>query len=319
LRVAFAGTPEFALPALAALCARHTLVGVLTQPDRPKGRGRELTASAVKRAALARGLTVSQPESLKNGAGRALIEGWAPEVLVVVAYGLLLPADVLGVPRRGCLNIHASLLPRWRGAAPIQRALLAGDTETGVSIMQMDAGLDTGPVLLERRIAIARHHTSGSLHDELAPLGAAALIEALEGVEAGTLVPTPQPAEGATYAAKIEKTEAVIDWSANASDIERRVRAFNPWPVARTTLDGEPLRILGARALDAESQSASKREDQVDKIADPGSIIAIRDDSILVRCGRGILALTQLQRPGREAVPAGAFSHGQKLAGRRLG
>jgi len=321
LRVAFAGTPEFALPALAALCDHHNVVGVLTQPDRPKGRGRQLAASAVKRAALERQLPLAQPETLKNAAGRAALESWAPEVLVVVAYCLILPREVLTLPRRGCLNIHASLLPRWRGAAPVQRAILAGDAETGVSIMQMDAGLDTGPVLLERRLAITAEHTGASLHDELARLGAAALLEALDGVGCGTLIARPQPAEGATYAAKIDRDEARIDWARGADEIERQVRAFNPWPVAETTLAGELLKVLAARVEpDPDlSQSTDNSQDEGAKIFDPGSILGIRGHSLLVRCGQGTLGLSVLQRPGRRPVSARDFSHSLDLLGRRLG
>ncbi len=275
----------------------------------------------VKRAALERQLPVAQPETLKTAAGRAALEGWAPDVLVVVAYGLILPREVLALPRHGCLNIHASLLPRWRGAAPIQRAILAGDAETGVSIMQMDAGLDTGPVLLERRLAIAARHTGASLHDELARLGAATLLEALDGVGSGTLIAHPQPAEGATYAAKIDRAEARIDWARGADEIERQVRAFTPWPVAETTLGGELLKILAARVVPDPNldRPGDNSPEQGAKIFDPGSIIGIRGDSILVRCGQGTLGLSVLQRPGRRPVTAKDFSHSESLLGQRLG
>jgi methionyl-tRNA formyltransferase len=309
LRVAFAGTPEFALPALRALIeSGHEVVGVLTRPDRPRGRGRQITPSPVKEAALAHGLPISQPETLATPESRAALESWCPELLVVVAYGLILPASVLALPPRGCLNIHASLLPRWRGAAPIQRAILAGDAETGVSIMQMDSGLDTGPVLLERRIPIERTATSGALHERLARLGAEALLEALREIAAGTARPRPQPDRGVTYAAKIAKPEAVIDWRASALAIERQVHAFNPWPGAETRFEGEPLRVLGAQA----EAGAGPGE--------PGTIIAIRRDALLVRCGEGQLALTEVQRPGRKPLAAGDFVNAARLiSGQRLG
>jgi methionyl-tRNA formyltransferase len=321
LRVAFAGTPEFALPALAALATHHQLVGVLTQPDRPKGRGRKLTASAVKMRAQALAVPLAQPPSLKSASAHAQLAAWAAEVLVVVAYGLILPREVLGLPRYGCLNIHASLLPRWRGAAPIQRAILAGDAETGISIMQMDAGLDTGPVFLQRRLAICAHHTAGMLHDELAAVGADALIEVLARLPGG-LRATPQPEEGATYAPKIEKSEAQIDWGEAAVEIERKVRAFNPWPVAETRLNGEPLRILGARVVGREGDSpgsASNMKVNVEKIRGYGEIVEVRDDFIAVRCGRGILGVTEVQRAGRRPVKARDLSHSVPLQGLRLG
>jgi methionyl-tRNA formyltransferase len=315
LRVAFAGTPDFALPALAALAAHHQLVGVLTQPDRPSGRGRKLASSAVKIAADALGLPVAQPPTLKDDAAHAQLAAWQPDVLVVVAYGLILPRQMLGLPRYGCLNIHASLLPRWRGAAPIQRAILEGDAETGISIMTMDAGLDTGPVLLQRRLAISSTDTGGSLHDALAALGASALIEALQGVAGGTLPGTPQPAAGITYATKIEKAEARIDWQRPAIHIERQVRAFNPWPIAETLLDGEQLRILAAHAL----ENAGNMPLSEAKNGNEGSIVDIYRDYMVVQCGQGSLAVTQVQRPGRRPVSVGHFSHALKLKGRRLG
>jgi methionyl-tRNA formyltransferase len=339
LRIAFAGTPDFSVPALEALIgAGHTVVGVLTQPDRPKGRGRQIAASPVKAAALAHGIPVSQPPTLKDEAGRADLAAWRPDVLVVVAYGLILPPAALSIPRLGCLNIHASLLPRWRGAAPIQRAILAGDVVTGVTIMLMDAGLDTGPMLLERRVFIGAEATGGSLHDRLAALGGAALLEALEGHAEGTLPPVPQPAEGVTYAAKIEKAEALIDWKRDAREIERQVRAFNPWPVAETRLDGEQLRIYEARAdargarPDGAPPGGAVRsferliedrfdmdQDEASIHQDAGTIVAVREDALVIQCGQGRLALRQLQRPGRRVVPAADFARGIQLTGRRLG
>lgn len=310
MRIAFAGTPEFALPALRALGeSGHELVGVLTRPDRPRGRGRQVAPSPVKEAALAVGLPVSQPETLANPEDRGALETWRPDLLVVVAYGLILPATVLKLPPRGCLNIHASLLPRWRGAAPIQRAILAGDAETGISIMQMGLGLDTGPVLLQRRIPIDRMATSGTLHERLAALGAEGLLEALREIAAGTSQPRPQPPEGITYAAKISKSEALIDWRVDALAIDRQIRAFNPRPGAETRLGGEPLRVLAAHVQPAAATPA-----------EPGTIIAIRRDAIVVHCNAGGLALTELQRPGRKPLPAAEFVKAVPLAaGQRLG
>ena len=317
MRVAFAGTPEFALPALAALLAQHSIVGVLTQPDRPRGRGRRLAASPVKIAAQSHQLPLAQPQTLRSAAGRAPLEAWRPQVLVVVAYGLILPPEVLALPPLGCINIHASLLPRWRGAAPVQRAILAGDTETGVTIMQMDEGLDTGPVLLQRRLAISASHTSGSLHEALSTLGAAALLTALDGLSGG-LAPRPQPSEGVTYAPRIQKAEARIDWSRDALEIERQVRAFNPWPVAETALEGEPLRILAAEA-EPDAVLRNNDPEKGDKSADPGVIIAVHDDFMRVRCGRGCLRVTEVQRPGRRRLAVRDYSHSVALTGRQLG
>jgi methionyl-tRNA formyltransferase len=313
LRVAFAGTPEFALPALAALRIHHEIVGVLTRPDRPSGRGRKLTASPVKQAAIEAGLQLAEPLTLKNEAARAEIAGWRPEVLVVVAYGLLVPPELLSIPPFGCINIHASLLPRWRGAAPIERAILAGDSSTGITIMQLDAGLDTGPILLQRRVAISDNHTGGSLRAELAPLGAQALLGALTGLVDGTLVSCPQPPEGATYAARISKAEAWIDWTRDALAIERQVRAFNPEPIAETQLEGEQLRIYAAQALQPSS------DETADNGSDPGDIVAVRDGSMVVQCGHGRLAVTEVQRPGRRPVTVRELSHSLTLPGRRLG
>jgi methionyl-tRNA formyltransferase len=341
LRIAFAGTPDFAVPALEALLgSSHTVVGVLTQPDRPKGRGRQIAASPVKATALAHGIPVSQPQTLKDEAGRAELAAWRPDALVVVAYGLILPQAVLSLPRLGCLNIHASLLPRWRGAAPIQRAILAGDTASGVTIMLMDAGLDTGPTLLKKEVPIAPRDTGGSLHDRLAAVGASALLEALDGHAQGTLSAVAQSAEGVTYAAKIDKAEALIDWSQDAPRIERQVRAFNPWPITETRLDGEQLRVFEAsaegidqagigsdqggividNAANVQDPGAARRRAATTACPPPGTIVAVRDDALVVQCGRGRLALRQLQRPGRRAVPAGDFARGGlPLAGRRLG
>jgi methionyl-tRNA formyltransferase len=312
LRVAFAGTPDFSVPALEALVAsRHTVVGVLTQPDRPKGRGRQITAGPVKAAALAHGIPVAQPLTLKVPEGRAELESWRPDVLVVVAYGLILPAAVLSIPRLGCVNIHGSLLPRWRGAAPIQRAILAGDCLTGVTIMLMDAGLDTGPMLLKKETAIEGTDTGGSIHDRLSALGATALMEALEAYAAGSLAPVPQPAEGVTYAAKIDKSEALLDWRRDASELDRQVRAFNPWPVAETRLDGEQLRVFAASVVDDAGSAQIASE--------PGTICSVSPAGVVVQCGQGRLALRELQRPGKRPVLAAEFIRGFQLTGRRLG
>jgi methionyl-tRNA formyltransferase len=348
LRVAFAGTPDFALPAFRALInSPHQVVGVLTQPDRPKGRGRQLASSPVKLAALEHGVPVSQPSSLKQEADRADLAGWQPDVLVVVAYGLILPRAVLDLPRLGCVNIHASLLPRWRGAAPIQRAILAGDEVTGVSIMSMDIGLDTGPVFLERRLSIEATDTGGSLHDRLAAEGAAALLEVLAQMAAGSAISTPQREDGVTYAAKIDKSEALINWQLSAAQIERQVRAFNPWPIAETRFEGEQLRVHGAhrvlsasvaRAIPQASGAAVAPAASQDPGArpvvvparddaptsgsisgEPGTIVAVHDGFITVSCGSGILALTEVQRPGRRPVAARDLINTVELLGRRLG
>jgi methionyl-tRNA formyltransferase len=318
VRVVFAGTPEFALPALRALIATHELVGVLTQPDRPSGRGRHLSASPVKTLAAAHALPLAQPATLNDQGTRAQLAAWRPDVLVVVAYGLLLPAEVLRLPRYGCLNIHASLLPRWRGAAPVQRAILAGDARTGVTIMQMDAGLDTGPILLARERLIGAADTGGSLHDALAPLGATALLEALEGLAAGTLVPRPQPTLGVTYAAKIAKSEARVDWTQDAAHIERQVRAFNPWPIAETELQGERLRIHTAALSEARTAPNMPIKDK--NSTRSGLIIAVQDGNLLVQCGDGaLLAIREVQRPGGKVLGVSEFAHNLDLPGSRLG
>ena len=312
MRVAFAGTPRFALPALAALASSpHELVGVLTQPDRPSGRGLNLSASEVKLAAQSRGLPLAQPASLQAAVGLAALRAWRPDLLVVVAYGLLLPPPVLELPALGCINVHASLLPRWRGAAPIARAILAGDAETGITIMQMDAGLDSGPILLQRRLVIDRAMTAGELEEALAPLGAASLLEAVAQLEAGTARPRPQPEEGVTHAAKVRKSEARIDWRSSAFAIERQVRAFNPWPIAETRWAGEPLRIHAAHAQSGQAPASE---------CEPGTILAVAREAIVVACGEGSLAVTELQRPGRRLVSAAQFAAaGRLLEGERLG
>jgi methionyl-tRNA formyltransferase len=313
MRIAFAGTPDFAVPPLAALHeSGHEIVGVLTQPDRPAGRGRKLAPSVVKEFALARGLPVAQPQTLRTVEGRAALADWRPDVLVVVAYGLILPPEALAIPRLGCINIHASLLPRWRGAAPVQRAILAGDAVTGVTIMQMDAGLDTGPVLLQRECAIGPRDDTASLLAALAALGAPALLEALAGLQSGTLVPQPQSGEGVTYASKIDKAEARIDWREAAVGIDRRVRAFRPWPVAETRWRGEQVRVHRAQPVTPEPVTA---DDDASSPILPGTILGLREDLLLVACGEGCLGLRELQRAGRRSMGAREFANGLHAAG----
>jgi methionyl-tRNA formyltransferase len=291
LRIVFAGTPQFALPALRVAGARGELVGVYTQPDRPSGRGRQLAASPVKAEALARGWPVFQPEDFKSADARAQLAALAPDLMVVIAYGLILPGKVLAIPRAGCWNLHASLLPRWRGAAPIQRAIEAGDARTGVCLMQMEKGLDTGPVLLTRAIPIAADETGGSLHDRLAQLAAEVLDEGLARLRAGDLPPAqPQPAEGVTYARKLDKAEARLDWAEPADVLERRVRAFTPWPVCEAVVEGERLRVHAAHALDLPHDQA------------PGHVLAASRAGLDIACGAGALRLLQVQRDGGRAV-----------------
>jgi methionyl-tRNA formyltransferase len=309
LRIAFAGTPQFALPALRALLdSNHRVVGVLTQPDRPAGRGQQLRASPVKLLAQDARVPLAQPSSLKAPGSCPELTQWAPDVLVVVAYGLILPPHVLNLPRLGCVNIHGSLLPRWRGAAPIQRAILAGDPETGVTIMQLDAGLDTGPMLLARSRPIGPHDTAGDVHDALSELGASALIEALDGLADGTITARAQPTEGVTYAAKIEKSEAPLDWTRSAIQLDAQVRAFNPWPVAETRMAGETLRVLRARVAATEGVEA-----------EPGTLLGLADDGLRVACGTGVLAVGELQRAGKRPVSARDFANAVRLTGLRLG
>ncbi|MFM7396549.1 MAG: methionyl-tRNA formyltransferase [Gammaproteobacteria bacterium] len=301
MRIVFAGTPEFAVPPLAALVGSdHEVVGILTQPDRPAGRGRQLSASAIKEFALKHSLPLAQPQTLRTPEGRSTLEAWRPDVLVVVAYGLILPPEALAIPRYGCLNIHASLLPRWRGAAPVQRAILEGDAETGVTIMQMDAGLDTGPILLQRTLALSDSDNSSSVLGKLAALGAPALLEVLAGIEAGAIAPQAQSSTGVTYAKKIEKSEARIDWQRSAAQIDRQVRAFRPWPATETLHHGEQVRVHRARVWPA-----------VDKTQrSPGAILGMQDEVLLVACGEGLLGISELQRAGRRSMTAREFANG---------
>jgi methionyl-tRNA formyltransferase len=294
LRLVFAGTPEFSVPCLEACRASGVeVVAVYTQPDRPAGRGRKLTPSPVKAAALAAGIAVEQPESLKPADVQQTLAAYRTDLMVVVAYGLILPRKVLALPRLGCWNVHASLLPRWRGAAPIQRAILAGDSESGVDLMQMEAGLDTGPVLLERRTPIERQDTGGSLHDRLSALGADVLAEGLRRVIAGeTLTARAQPDDGLTYAHKLDKAEARLDMSRSALELEYQVRAFDPWPVAEGEIAGEALRIWSAHAVEQAHH------------ATPGTVLAAGRDGIDLACGTNILRITAIQRAGGKRITA---------------
>lgn len=307
MRVIFAGTPEFAARSLEALAAAgHDIALVLTQPDRPAGRGQQPAVSAVKRVAQALAVPVEQPTTLKDAAVQRRLAAMGADVMVVAAYGLILPAAVLALPRLGCINVHASLLPRWRGAAPIQRAIEAGDARTGVTIMQMDAGLDTGPMLLARAIDIAPGDTAGSVHDALAGLGAQLIVEALAALEAGTLTATAQPSEGITYANKVDKTDAAIDWQLPADAIERRVRAFNPLPGATAVLVSQPglvLKIWRAHVVDVSAESSRA-----------GVVIEAAADRLLVGCGMQALSIDEMQRPGAKRLPIGQFLRGFPIA-----
>ena len=297
------GTPDFAVPVLRALAeAGHEIAAVYSQPPRPAGRGHKSRPSPVQALAEDRGWPLRTPPSLKHPAEHAAFEALQLDAAVVVAYGLILPKAVLAAPRLGCLNIHASLLPRWRGAAPIQRAILAGDTQTGVTIMRIDEGLDTGPMLLRETVPITGATTAASLHDSLAKLGARAILEALVGLDAGTLYPRPQPSEGVTYAAKLSKAEGQLDWRLPAAQLERQVRAFTPWPGARVRIGTETLKVLAAEVIAHNGE--------------PGTVLG---PDLTVACGEGALRLTQVQRPGKAALAAADFLRGFALAaGTRL-
>ena len=301
MRIVFAGTPDFAVPCLRAAAARNEVVAVYTQPDRPAGRGRGLTPSPVKREAIARGIPVLQPENFKAQVSRDALAALQPDVMVVVAYGLILPQSVLDIPAHGCWNVHASLLPRWRGAAPIQRAIQAGDTETGVCLMQMERGLDTGPVLLSQSVPVGEGDTGGQLHDRLAELGAQVLSDGLGLLRAGILpVARAQPDEGATYAHKLDKAEARLDWTQPAVALARTVRAFNPWPMAEVQLAGERVRIHGAVALPLDHRAA------------PGTVLLAGRDGIDVACGEGALRIRVLQREGGRAITAADYLNARR-------
>jgi len=319
LKLVFAGTPEFAAVALAQLrAAGHDIVLVLTQPDRPAGRGMKLQASPVKQLALQHGMVVAQPRSLRldgkypNDAltAQAALQAAQADAMVVAAYGLILPQWVLDLPRHGCFNIHASLLPRWRGAAPIHRAVEAGDAQTGVTIMQMDAGLDTGDMLLTQALPVADTDTTGSLHDKLAEVGGALMVQTLADLQQGLLKAVPQPTEGATYAAKIDKHEATIDWTQAATTIVRRIRAFNPFPGASTVCNGEALKVWAAQVGDGIPQASQFC----------GQIMALAPEYISVAAMNSIVSLTQVQRPGGKRLAVADFLRGADVqVGQRLG
>ncbi len=325
MRLGFAGTPEFAVPALDALGLVHHICAVFTQPDRPAGRGHALHASPVKKRALEQGFTVHQPSSFKSPEALRILRDLQLDALVVVAYGLILPPAALELPRFGCINIHASLLPRWRGAAPIQRALLAGDAATGITIMRMEAGLDTGPMLAVRAIDIGARDTAGTLHDRLAEIGARLICETLEALQRGDAVEAPQPLAGVTYADKIHKAEAQIDWRQDAAQIERQVRAFNPWPIAETRLEGAQLRVWEAETIgtpargemsgpgETSARGADLLAAAVPAHTSPGTVIAAGPEGIDVACGRGVLRILCLQLAGRKPLPAREFIRGHRL------
>jgi len=306
VRIVFAGTPEFAERALARLLeAGHDIALVLTQPDRPSGRGLRCTQTPVKRLAVARGIEVYQPASLKAPEHTARVAAAAPEAIVVAAYGLILPQALLGLAPLGAINIHASLLPRWRGAAPIQRAIMAGDAETGITIMRMDSGLDTGPMLMQRAIAIQPNDDAGSLHDKLAALGAEMIVEALAALRRGPIPATTQAAAGVSYAHKLRKEDAILDWSRPAHELARLVRALRPVPGAASGPGADALKIWDAKSVEGEGV--------------PGTVIAVGDAGITVACGRGALAIRRLQRPGGKPVDAAAFLRGRPVVvGERL-
>ena len=319
MKLVFAGTPEFAAVALAKLLAAgHEVVLVLTQPDRPAGRGLKLQASPVKQLAQQHGMAVAQPRSLRLDGkypdeartAQQALQAAGADAMVVAAYGLILPQWVLDVPSQGCFNIHGSLLPRWRGAAPIHRAIEAGDAQTGVTIMQMDAGLDTGDMLLKQAVPILVTDTTGTLHDKLAELGADLMVKALAQLQQGTLQPVAQPTEGVTYAAKVDKVEASIDWSQPASTVCQRVRAFNPFPGASTLLNGEPLKIWAASVSDQAAPAADVY----------GQIVAVAQDGIGVAAMNSVVNITELQRPGGKRLGVADFLRGCELQpGLRLG
>jgi methionyl-tRNA formyltransferase len=304
LKLVFAGTPDFAATALEALLTtRHQIVAVYTQPDRPAGRGRKVQFSPVKTLALERGLEVRQPHTLKDESEQHALQALNADLMVVAAYGLLLPQAVLDIPRLGCVNIHASLLPRWRGAAPIQRALLAGDEESGVTIMQMEAGLDSGPMLHSLKTPIHDDDTGGTLHDRLAALGAQALLESLPGLAQGSLKAEPQAEDLANYAGKLDKQEGLVDWSQPATAIDRKVRAFNPWPVAQCRFGDKVMRIWQSLPLPA--QGGGK----------PGEVLHSGKSGIDVVTGDGVLRITQLQMPGKRRMSAAEFLNAHTMDG----
>ena len=315
MRIIFAGTPDFSVPALDALItAGHEVIAVYTQPDRRAGRGQQLRQSSVKSRAVELDIPIRQPVSLKDPTEADALRALNADLMVVVAYGLMLPSTVLAIPRFGCINIHASLLPRWRGAAPIQRAIMAGDTQTGISIMQMDEGLDTGPVLLQMTTDISADENAGRLHDRLAHMGGSVLIDAIKGLAASdngvsSIVPTPQDDDQASYADKLSKAEAQIDWSQPAQKLAQMVRAMNPWPVAETRWNGKQLRIWQATAVDGDAGENGN----------PGCVRQADSDGIHVSCGSGILILQEVQIAGRKPMGAADFINAHDMASACLG
>jgi methionyl-tRNA formyltransferase len=304
--VLFAGTPEFALASLRALTKAGTRpAAVLTQPDRPAGRGKRLTASPVKQFALEQGIEILQPATLKDAEAAAQIAALAPDILVVAAYGLILPQGVLDIPARGCVNVHASLLPRWRGAAPIQAAILSGDAETGISLMAMTAGLDCGPVYVREALAIGDEETAGELHDRLADLGGRLLVRHFDAILGGSLEAAEQDESRATYAGKISKQDARLDWRRPAEELHRRVRAYNPVPGAFFLLDDLAVKCWRARVV-------------ADAAGTPGDVLAAGRDGIVIACGRDALRLDVLQRPGKRPVSAAEFAGSMAMTGRQL-
>ena len=308
LRVIYAGTPDFAVPALAALIeSGHDVVAVYTQPDRPAGRGRKLQPSPVKQIALAADIPVEQPVNFRDESSRQTLADYQADVMVVAAYGLILPQVVLDTPRFGCLNIHGSLLPRWRGAAPIHRAIQTGDKETGVTIMQMAAGLDTGDMLLKTYYTIGAEDTGQTVHDALATDGAAALLTVLEQLQAGTLTPEVQDESLTCYASKLTKAEAEIDWQQSAVEIDRCIRAFNPWPVAYTLKGGQAMRLLMSSVVEGETANA-----------EAGTVLAENKLGIHIACGEGVISISRLQLPGKKAMSVSEFLNGRSLAGEKF-
>lgn len=314
-RIVFAGSPEFAVPALQGLVdSGHQLVAVLTQPDRPAGRGQKIRVSPIKTRAMDLGINVLQPVSLSDDNEQRMLRNLQPDLIVVVAYGLLLPGNILDIPGAGCVNLHASLLPRWRGAAPIQSAILNGDQATGISLMKMDEGLDTGPVFSEKVIDINPEETAGELHDRLARLGADLLTESLDDLLDGRISATPQSAEGASYAGRINKNDATIDWQQTAQHIHNQIRAYNPWPVTHTILEGKLMRCWASELLSPNNSTTKENSD-----IEPGTIISTGAEGIDVQTGEGVVRLLSVQMPGRKKMTAADFLNGHHVINMKLG